>query len=92
MYWIPSSLFQASQTLAMRNENVRLFLGLQPLRQAAPPPTPAGIAQLSSKTAEGGSPQETPPITQASLAAGSISTGNAARGSAEASDGAKSAQ
>ena len=40
MYWIPSSLFQASQTLAMKNENVRLFLGLQPLRQAAPPPPP----------------------------------------------------
>lgn len=92
MYWIPSSLFQASQTLAMRNENVRLFLGLQPLQQAAPPPAPAGNAQLPSKAAGGGSPQEAPPITQASFTAGSIPAGSVARGNAGESDGAKSAQ
>ncbi|CAM9160222.1 unnamed protein product [Laminaria digitata] len=93
MYWIPSSLFQASQTLAMRNESVRQFLGLQPLRQAAPPPTPAGgNAQLPSKAVECGSSQETPRITQVSLTAGGIPAGNNARGDVEAPDGVKSAQ
>lgn len=92
MYWIPSSLFQASQTLAMRNENVRLFLGLQPLQQAAPPPAPAGNAQLPSKAAGGGLPHEAPPIAQASLTAGSIPARGGARGNAGASDGAKSVQ
>lgn len=90
MYWIPSSLFQMGQTLAMRNEHVRSFLGLQPLRQAAPPPTPAGDAKLGSK-AEGGSPPEVPAV-QGALAAGNIPGVYAARGDAEASDGAKSAQ
>lgn len=58
MYWIPSSLFQIGQGMALKNASVRTFLGLKPLREPprgavrAPPPVPGDSSSQEEQEQE----------------------------------------
>lgn len=73
MYWIPSSAFQTCQTLAMKNDSVRLFFGLLPLTRP--------VAKVTTD-----SPAGMPKQPQAALTAGDSTRGGDSGSGIQSSD------